>query len=482
VKPLKIFIADPANSPLSLAEIKYAFKTLLTIGGFPWHFIKTPQDADIYYGPPSNRAKTLYIEMASITLSRDQIIDPKKVLIENSIYFIDFTNTKKAKPILIQHDNAFEICNDIILSTFYFISGWQETSLKRDKRDFVNIKDVLSYKEKFLHIPVVSQYALLLQQHFLKSHEYVPLWPSGKEFAVALSHDIDYPEIVPSIEVIRYLIKQKHHSSPKVVYDILTGKEHFWKFEEWMRLEQQFGVKSAFYFCGLKSTLLDYFTKVPNPFYDVSNDNFKSILKLIHQNEFEVGLHASWFAYQNANQFLYEKQRIENVLENTIYGNRHHYWHMNPYKPYETAQIHHKIGLVYDSSLAFEHRSGFRNAISHPFHLIDKASGEEIQTLQIPPVLMDDHLLGHFELSYFDSPEHEINNLLNTAIKYQGVFCADYHERGLNQTLCKTWNNHYRFMLMKISENSSRAYCDTPYGIAKHWIRREKLLKEFSIE
>ena len=95
------------------------------------------------------------------------------------------------------------------------------------------------------------------------------------------------------------------------------------------------------------------------------------LLNDLSQNGFEVGLHSSYLAYHSLDRFRAEKARVEETLGKTIYGNRHHYIHLNPNDPSETALMQHQIGLLYDSSICFLKRSGFRRGICSPFHLYD---------------------------------------------------------------------------------------------------------------
>jgi hypothetical protein len=471
MKPVRIMIEKIQDGSLTLNEIKYTFRTLLGIAGLPSFFIKDQKDpSDIYYGKDCLGDYGLFIEMADI--KKEKIGRPIKVVKENNHAFLLFTNSQRKDHLFIKNNNTTRIWNDIILSSFYLLSGWEERFIHRDRKDRHSVQESVLYREKVLHDPIVNQYATILRDLFRASHNPIPPWPSDKKYAVALSHDVDYPEMIRSIEVLRYLGKYKLGAKLAKVSDILTGKENFWKFEDWVKLENRYGLKSAMYFCGLKGSLLRYFLKAPDPFYDVRQDQFKKILNYLVQNGFEVGMHSSYLAYQSIDRFLEEKKAVEESLGEPILGNRHHYWHMNPDNLSETAVMHDAMGLYYDSSICFAKRSGFRFGICSPFHLYDPIRHRHVGVLELPTSLMDDHLFKYFGLSTFSKPQFEIDALIHSVKEHAGVFFVDYHVRGFNETFYPKWVESYEYILKKIVEEGD-FYSDTPLNIAKFWKKRE---------
>lgn len=478
MRPVRIFIDRIEESFLRINEIKYTFQTLLNIVGLPCHFIQAKEDdsGDIYYGKYCSGGYKLFIKMADI--KKESIRTPIKAVTENDFVFLLFDGGQGEGKIVVQNGSNVSIRNDIILSSFYLLSGWQEKFIRRDRKDRHFVRESFLYQERLIHNPIINHYATIFRDLFADSHHPVTLWPSNKKYAVALSHDVDYPEMIRWIEVLRYLGKYKMGSKLTKITDILMGKESFWRFEDWIQLEKSYGFRSAIYFCGLKGNLFRYLFKAPDPFYDVREDKFKKVLKLLIQDGFEVGLHSSYFAYQSIDRFKDEKNKVEEALGQSVWGNRHHYMHMNPDNPSETALMHHEIGLLYDTSMCFLQRAGFRLGICSPFHLYDPISQQTVPTLQLPTSLMDDHLFGRMKFSYFDHLQFEIEGLLHSIKKYGGVFVVDYHIRVFNSTFFPKWADSYEYILKRITETDD-FYSDTPLNIAKYWEEREvKLLKE----
>ncbi len=239
-------------------------------------------------------------------------------------------------------------------------------------------------------------------------------------------------------------------------------------------------MKSAFYFFGFLGSLVRYLLVAPDSFYDVRKKLYKDVMHIIDEAGFEVGLHASYYAYRSERQFRIEKENVEKSLGKAVSGNRHHYWHMNPNNPSETAQLHENIGLLYDSSIAFEEASGFRRSICSPFHLYNRDRQRSTNILQLPPTLMDDHLFGHSPNHKFNSYQDHILSLIKAVKTHDGVLTIDYHVRVLNTTFFPDWGKSYEFLLENIASEQDY-YCDTPANVIRHCIHREKVLRDLSI-
>jgi hypothetical protein len=485
LKPITVMIDPPDDYPLNLSEIKYTFETILAIAGFPWRFIRADLHAscDIYLGHRHAQVKRggLKIMMnAGRKLTRPVAARKETVQPDKSIVLLFFDDEKTWPCAAANGDRVALLNNDIIFSSFILLSGWEERFIGKDRKDRHKIREAFLFQQKLLHTPIINQYGLLLRHLFSPTHSFLPSWPQAKKYAVALSHDVDYPELIPSIEAVRYIMANRSRARLSQIQNILTGRESFFKFDEWLTLEEKYGVKSAFYFCGFAGSLARYLLTAPDPFYDVRKKIYKDVMARLDGAGFEVGLHASYYAYRSERQFRAEKENVEYGLGKAISGNRHHCWHMNPDNPSETAHLHKDIGLMYDSSMAFEQASGFRRSICSPFHLYDRDRQESAHILQLPPVLMDDHLFGHSPNHNFSSHRDHILSLIQAVKTHGGVLTVDYHVRVLNSTFFPGWGKSYEFLLETITADKDY-YCDTPVNIIRHCMSREKRLQDSSI-
>ena len=74
-------------------------------------------------------------------IRKEDIQTPSKPITENNYYFLLFENKEIKDKMIIKSDNTTYIWNDLILSSFYLISGWQEKFMRRDNKDRHLIKD-----------------------------------------------------------------------------------------------------------------------------------------------------------------------------------------------------------------------------------------------------------------------------------------------------------------------------------------------------
>ena len=84
-------------------------------------------------------------------------------------------------------------------------------------------------------------------------------------------------------------------------------------------------------------------------------------------------------------------------------------------------------------------------------------------------------------MSHFKKYGSHIDSLLDSVKKYEGVFCADYHVRGLNTTFYPKWGESYKYLLNEICM-SNDFYSNTPINIAKYWLSREQKILDRSID
>ena len=462
---IKIKIDLESQSILNQDQSKYIFETLCIIMGVPWKFVEQDdEEIDIYYG--NNQPNKCKVNIRS---RKNHLINPHIIQFQNLTFIED--KGKENSPFLNQ-DDCHHFYNDIIFSCFYLLTGVDEKNIERNKWDQHNIKDSILHKFNTLHRPIVNEYANFLKQLFIGKFDFIPLWPENKQAALVLSHDVDYPEMIRSIELLRYLYKNKLKSKRKSIADIISGKETFWQFQNYMMIEKKYNVRSAFYFCSFKGNLARYFITATDTFYDIRKSNFIQLAQELKSEGFEIGLHSSYLAYQSKKQFLTEVNKLKETFNLNEVGHRHHYWHTNPENPSETCQLHHECGLSYDSSISFEQHSGFRYSICTPYRLWHNGKNKSLDILQLPPTLMDDHLFGYKHLSNFRSYQENIDSLIDAILMNNGLFVANFHDRILNDTFFPNWGSSYEYLLNQI-QKTNKFHIDTPMNINNYWKERE---------
>jgi uncharacterized protein DUF7033 len=474
--PITISIRESINPALSNSRIKYVWRTLVELAGFPCHFVARDYQGkvDIEYGPIiSDRCVLSVQQRQDFNMSTAH---PTSLTREENIEFILWPGDDPLASIIFRENGKTILLNDIVLTTFYFLSGAHDNIIPRNKIGDQLVESSFLYRQQSLHIPIINKYSLLIARIF-QGRPRLNLWPNKKRYAVALTHDIDYPEIYRLVETIRALAKPKPSSLHKA-RQIIRGKVSFWCFNQWMGIETAAGIRSAFFFSGIKNSLLSNVFSAPDPFYDVGREKYRQVLKSLMDAGFEVGLHASYNSWRSVAKFHAEKIRVENSLGQPVFSNRQHYWQSDPNAFFRTALLHHRVGLRCDTTIGFERRCGFRYAIAAPFQLLNLDSDKVIPVVELPTALMDDQLFGYRSLGYLGQPREEVDELLSQVSRNNGLFVVNFHERVLNEIMFPGWRQYYMHILAKVSDDSD-CWCALPTEIADHYLRRKDELTAY---
>lgn len=469
-RPVRVFIADGASLPISRVAAAHVLKTLLGIAGLPMREVATGEAADITYGrpPAPGRVQIVAAPEAAADFSQVQWRD------DNGLVLLGFGAAPRGLELsggqAVFHD-------DIVRLSYLLITGQHEAGTPRDRHDCHFADQLPLYRARLLHRPILDTYAGWLAATFA-NHQPLQRWPGGARFAACLTHDVDYPEIVRSVESVRLCLSRgwkQPFATIGALRDIWRGRNHMWLFPDVMEMEQRHGFRSAFYFCGRRGSLPGYIFARPDPFYDVGSERFRQLFRDLDAKGFEIGVHASYDAFRNAAMMTAEKQRVEMAAGRQVDGLRHHYWHLDQSAPWRTARLHANAGFVYDCSIGYERRAGFRYGVAAPFRLWDIEAERPAGLLQLPSTLMDDQAFSYRALCQFASPDEEVRVLLDQTATQGGLFVANFHPHGMNATFHPGWRDFYQRVLEQLAGGGG-GWIATPREVAHHWLARERAL------
>jgi len=295
------------------------------------------------------------------------------------------------------------------------------------------------------------------------------LWPEGKRFAICLTHDVDelhktYQYVTNSIRNIKkgdiIGLKREFLSFLRKI----RGEEPYWTFENIMKLEQKLGVKSTFFFLNEqgKVRLLDRSTwRHYGRRYDITDKNVVEMIRTLHSEGWEIGLHGSFYSYKDPNKLREEKEMLESILGAKVEGIRQH--NLNLEIP-QTWQIHEKLGFEYDSTLGFNDRVGFRWGICYPFHPVD-GEGRPLKLLEIPLAIED------IALFRYDNPWAVCMKMIEEVERKGGVLTVLWHHSVFNELEFPGWAEIYEKLIRVCKEKG--AWITTAGEIAKWWKMQE---------
>jgi hypothetical protein len=184
-------------------------------------------------------------------------------------------------------------------------------------------------------------------------------------FALCLTHDVDRP--YKTYQTLYYAVRKRR---PSDLLDLSPSREPFWTFEEIMQLENDLGVRSAFYFLNEQNLFRD---KSPREWltvknwilyfgrYSLDDPDIRELIRTLHDGGWEVGLHGSYESYDDRSRLAFEQSRLEEILGDRVLGGRQHHLNLDPPR---TWRYQSEAGLRYDSTLGSSVRYGFEHGYS----------------------------------------------------------------------------------------------------------------------
>jgi peptidoglycan/xylan/chitin deacetylase (PgdA/CDA1 family) len=253
---------------------------------------------------------------------------------------------------------------------------------------------------------------------FLVKNGLSPEYPEGRNFAVCLTHDIDFvcPDMLnTAARTVKALKKGQFTEASMLPFSrINKACNPLWNFRQIMKMEEAYGAKSTFYFLTLDPSNKDF---------TFSIEELEGELGLISDEGWEVGLHGGHEAYNNPTEIKKKKQKLEKVLKKEVIGYRNHYLR---FKTPQTWELLAEAGFIYDTTFGYHDCTGFRNGMCHPFTPYNLNTGKAINILEIPLTIMDTTLFSQMHLD-FDEAWKLTEKLILTVESYRGVLTILWH-------------------------------------------------------
>lgn len=195
-------------------------------------------------------------------------------------------------------------------------------------------------------------------------------WKDNAPYVLCLSHDVDRIKK----QWYHYCVYGLRHPGVQIrsFFSMLSGREPYWNFEKLIELENRYGVKSTYFFLNEshKELSANFMGR-----YSIHSKKLVDMIRRLDEEGFEIGLHGSYFSYNNQELLCEEKRILEEILGKKIISTRQH--HLN-FDENATWTIQKSIGIRFDSTKGYSGQVGTEQAYR---------STEGI--LEIPITLMD---------------------------------------------------------------------------------------------
>lgn len=260
-------------------------------------------------------------------------------------------------------------------------------------------------------------------------------------FTICLSHDVDRVQ-----KTYQYLTHDLRKGKFKNLLQIFNKQDPYWCFDKIIEIENKYSVKSTFFFLheSLKFKILKKSTwKLALGRYSLNDKKIIYVIQYLNKYGWEVGLHGSYNSYKSIDLLKYEKQKLEEIIQQKIIGIRQHYLNLNiP----ETWQLQKEVGFKYDASYGKKRGVGFIDEHNNPF--IEKNNNMVV----IPLTLMEANLMSTVN-NNIDLALKIIRDLYDEAQKNNSTLVFLWHQRYFNE---KEFPGYLKLYEEIIKEGKSR--------------------------
>lgn len=350
-------------------------------------------------------------------------------------------------------NNSVFLGLDIFASSFFMLTRWEEYVNKaRDNHNRFSAKNSIALKNNFLHRPVVNEYVEMLWNIL----QYLGYQGKRKErtFEFITTHDVDeplrYKNFIARVKGgISELIKKKSVKASLNVFtnylQTLSGKakDPYDTFDWLMDVSDKVGVKSYFFFMGKGQTKHDNRYK--------SNDKFiANLVKKIKKRKHFIGIHPTYNAYNNYEQFKSEKEELEkNLGVNLKYGREHFLRFEVP----NTWQVWEDNNMEWDSTLSYADKEGFRCGVCYEYNVFNFLTRKKLNLKEKPLTIMEATLVNYQSQLSVDEMRNKIFNLIKTVKSYNGLFVFLWHNSSFNTDQWKDYEVLYQDTLHQVLNN-----------------------------
>lgn len=202
-----------------------------------------------------------------------------------------------------------------------------------------------------------------------------------------------------------FLIKRDKTNDPYDTFDWLMDKS------------EAIGVKSRFYFMSGGVTKYDNRYKINEP-------KSLELIQKIKKRGHIIGIHPSYNAYNNEEQFKREKDLLEKTAEQKIVEGREHYLR---FEVPTTWQIWEDNGMQVDSTCGYADKEGFRCGTGDEFSVFNILSREKLNLKERPLVFMDDSHYSYNNSIKLDKSFSSIRKLINVTKKHNSYVSLLFH-------------------------------------------------------
>lgn len=343
------------------------------------------------------------------------------IIAEQDLAFADYNGLKI--PFAV-NNSVFDF--DVFAASFYFLSRYEEyTSLERDEHLRFEGKSSLAYKNGFLELPLIDEWAFEIAS--IIKERFPAFEIKQRQFTYIPTLDIDRPFYFKNEGFIKKLAKFVLGGFKKDPFDVYRQVANW---------DKAFNLSTIYFFLVGNKHVNDVSPGSTNKLY-------QSVIQQAVKTH-QIGIHPSYFAALNTEEVLAEKDCLAEISKTEIGISRQHYLML---RLPETYRALIDAGIKADYTLAFADVAGFRASTCTPFFWYDLKLEKITDLTLFPTSVMDQTLRRYMALS----PEEGlgfIQRLMQNVKTVNGTFISLWHNESVNDFgVWKGWKTVYEQML-----------------------------------
>ena len=343
---------------------------------------------------------------------------------------------------LIEKSRGQTKINFDFLGMVYFALGRIEelVDYKGDIHERFKFKDSHACKHGYIERPYIDEWFKVLCQILFQEKLIKEIPKSNNK--ILLSHDVDRPAKYAFTDVIAFsktfvkdIISRNYKDAIYLGLNRFIKPRRFIKkdpyntFDYLMRVSEQAGLKSTFYFLAGKSS------KTKDADYLLRDKEILNLIKKISDRGHFIGIHPSYNSYLSEKVIENESSNLIKVLEslgvnqNFLKSRMHYLKFKHPYTYRHLA----KNGIVENSSIGFAEHAGFRSGTCWPYPVYDPIDQVELPIIESPLIAMDVSLYGssYMNLKGHKNIQRKLIQLYDTTCRVGGRFEFLWHNSNL---------------------------------------------------
>lgn len=392
-----------------------------------------------------------------------------------------------AKATAIEENEETAYVNfDLLGQAFYQLSCFREYALEVNGKGLRSNSKGIADK-KIFEEPNVNTLFLILErliaEKFAIERAKEKRYPSGKQFAVVLTHDID--TVKKSIKdrakhawhgLNRGLQLCRCGKLSKIPQEIVgtfakvAGNKKYNNIGYLSALEEKNNLRSGFnVYVRSKRNKSGLLRRLYNPDYDISTDiGLREEIKKLLDKDFEIGIHGSYSSGQSISFLSEEVKILGGIVQRKILGGRQHFL---DYSVSGTPEVFNAAAIEYDTSVGFRDINGFRAGACLPYYLYSLAADNMTDVLEIPLLIMDGVLFDRGD-GVRESAWQSAKSILEKIKSAEGCCSVVWHQRVFNNQDYPSWEEVYLMLIAWVRDNNGVLL--RPGDLNRFWRNKKK--------